>query len=607
MRLKSSKSKGSESFSIIGDFVDPVSKKRSTYVVEALGNLSFWMEKLNTDSRDVVVAHLKQLIKERNAKTKEELGDITLSLSQTKEIPAGQERCFNIGYSFLMNILYSLGLKTICSEISSRYQFKYNLEKILCHEVCSRIISPGSKKADFENKAHLFNSPDFDLQHLYRSLPVLAKERYTIESSLYSALSKSFGVNKKVLFFDCTNFYFEIEEEDTDGLRKYGKSKEHRPNPIVQYGLFMDGSGIPLCDICFEGNKNEQESLRSLEKIIDSDFGGGQFIVCADAGLNGWANKIYNDKKDNRAYIVTQPVRKLNKTLKEWAVDPQGWHLPECPGVQFDIRNLKGSETVNINGTAIPTDKLVFYKDRWTKTKKKDPETGNSYELEEHLIVSFSTKYQKYQKRIRDAKIERAESLLKNPGRITTKDERNPRYFIKQITVTENGEVADDTEYSIDEEKVAELEKYDGFYAVCTDLEDKCIDEILKINRNRWESEESFEIMKSNLKTRPMYVTREEAIKGHLLICFMALQVYRILEHLLESRYTIEPTINTLRKLNVTYLGGTTYVPAFKKTPLVEDLQNLFGYSISYEALTEKYLKQILRKSKPSKVRKIGN
>lgn len=590
-RIKVTTSKHSESFYIIDDFTDPKTKKRSTFIVERLGSLSSLKSKFDTDSRETVMRMLNQYVDKLRNHDSLDNACIPIHFSPSQLIPLNEERLYNLGYLYPKNILFSLGIKDICQQISRQRKFHFDLTSIICDLVTTRIIYPGSKRSSFKDAHHFLDIPPYQLEDIYRSLPVFAEERYLIEKELYRNSATLFERNTSILYYDCTNFYFEVEEESD--FIKYGKSKENRPNPIVQYGLFMDANGLPITDITFEGNKNEQYSLRELEKLIEKDFQFSKFIVCADAGLNGWENKVYNDKKDHGAYIVTQPIKKLKKSLKEWATNPEGWKIIGQRNV-YNINNLKN--TTIINGIEHPTDKLIFYKERWEKTTKKTEQSSEKYTLEEHIIVSFSTKYQTYQRRIRDKKLTRACKLLKNPGKLGTANPRDPKYYIQRLDTTKQGEIAEETYYTINESQVEEEMKYDGLYAVATDLEDNDISLIINANKQRWEIEESFEIMKSELRTRPVYVKTEDAINGHLLICFIALLVYRILEkEFLKEKYTCREIIDTLRGLNITHVEGSNYIPSFKRTPIVDEIAQIFGFQPSREVLTQKYLKKFSR------------
>lgn len=597
-RIKKTVSKNSVNYYIIDDFTDPSSGKKSSFIVEKFGNMAKLKKRFDAASDEDALSKLNDYVLELKKKDKDAKADVSITLSSSALIEKNKQRVFNIGYLYPLSILKSLGITDICKEITQKYQFKYDICDILCDLVCARIIDPKSKRASYEVASSFLESPSYELHDVYRALRVLCEERYLIESRLYSNSKKIYDRNTSILYYDCTNFFFEIEDE-TD-FCKYGKSKENRPNPIVQYGLFTDADGIPIADITFEGNKNEQFSMKELEEEIERDFSLSKFIVCADAGLNGFENKVYNDMKHNGAFIVTQPVKKMNKTLKEWALDRKNWKLTGFSET-FDISDL-GDEIV-IEGTKYNTRNLIFYKERWDKTSKKTELTGQKYELEEHYIVTYSKKYSEYQKYIREKKLERARKLLKNPGKIGTKNPRDPRYYITQMATTSLGEVAEEKYYSINESLIAEDERFDGIYAVTTDLEDDNIQVIINANKRRWEIEENFEIMKSEFKARPMYMTQEEAVKGHLLTCFISLLVYRLLEkkHLNEKE-TAGKIISTLKNLNVTYLGGNIYVPSFTRTDTVDLLAEEFGFQPSKEVLTQKYLKKFLRivKSKKS-------
>lgn len=558
------------------------------------------MSRFHVDTKEEALDALNSYLEDMRNEDKEDNSKILISLSQHNLIEKDKQRIYNIGYLYPRNILFSLGLKEMCDDIAARHQFHFNLSHIIADLVSARIIFPGSKRSSYNDAFHFLDAPQYSLDDVYRSLSVLTNERYFIENYLYNSTTQLHKRNTAILYYDCTNFYFEIEDEK-DKLLKYGKSKENRPNPIVQYGLFMDGDGIPIADYVFNGNNNEQFSLRELEEKIESDFKSIKFVVCADAGLNGWDNKIYNDKKPNGAFIVTQPIRKLKNHLKEWVINPDGWKLLNLPG-QFNIDSLQ--DTITINGRTYNTSQLTFYKDRWIKTTKKDESTGKNYTLEEHLIVSFSLKYQRYQQKIRSRKLERARKLLKDPGKIDKKNPRNPTYYVKKTLTTKNGEIAQEDYYALDYEKINEEARYDGFYGVTTDLEDEDISLIINANKQRWEIEENFEIMKSELKTRPMYVTREEAVQGHLLICFMALLIYRLLEKkYLNEEYTCYEIIDTLRGMNIVHLIGSNYTPAFMRKEITDRFSDIFGFQNSRELLTQKYLKKFLRIVNSKKVR----
>lgn len=589
IRLHHTSSKNSVCYYIKEDFTDPVTRKRTTRTRACLGNLSSLMEKYSVSSRVEVEAILKQEIADLKDKS-EEL--ISLKLSPTSLIPKDKKQSFNVGWLCPSKVLSMLGLAEICQNVTEQHRIQYSLEDILRSLVCARIIDPVSKRSTIKVCERMYGCSVPELHDIYHSLPLLAHHRYEIESAIYRNSKKICERINTVLYYDCTNFYFETE--DDDDFRKYGKSKENRPNPIVQYGMFMDASGIPIADICFAGNKNESFSMSSLEQILEKDFGHSRFIVCADAALNGFENKLYNDRKENGAYIVTQPVKKLKKEEREWVIDPHGWQVLGSES-RFCIEDL--GSTVRIDGTDVRTDSIVFYKEKWIRITKRSRQTGKRETIDEHLIVSFSTKYQKYEKKIREAKIKRAEKLLKEPGEVAkTNNQRDPRYYIKQTVSGDESEKK--TAYELNLEKIAADSKLDGFYAVVTDLEDEDISTVIETNKQRWEIEECFRIMKSELKTRPVYVRHEDAIKGHLLLCFLALIVYRIIEQYLDEQYTVTEVMETLQNLDVALVKEPVYHPAFVRSDLTDKLAEIFGYQFAYEAITEKKLNKYVRNAR---------
>ena len=382
------------------------------------------------------------------------------------------------------------------------------------------------------------------------------------------------------MYYDCTNFFFEIECEDD--FRKYGKSKENRPNPIVQMGLFMDGDGIPLCCETTPGNTNEQTTLRPLEKKIIKDFELAEIVVCTDAGLASKANRKFNNTND-RKFITTQSIKQLKGFLKDEVLDlTKGWKLIGSDKT-YNIENLRTDEKL----IKAYKDK-TFYKERWIK------EDG----IEQRLIVTYSVKYQEYQKNIRNNQIKRAEKLIeKNPKKLGKAKQNDPKRFIETISTTEKGEIASETYYSINQDVINEEAKYDGLYAVCTNLEDE-VKEIIRVNHQRWEIEESFRIMKTEFNARPVFHSNEECIKAHFLICFLALTIYRYLEKKLDEKYTVGEIIDTLKDMDLKLDMPGVYSPNYTRTDLTDDLHDKFGFRTDYEVINEKNLKKICKQTK---------
>lgn len=569
MRLSISKSKNSTSLYVIKSIYE--NGVRTTKIVEKLGTTKELESKLNGQDP---IEWAKKYIEELNKKEKEDKRDIIVKYSPVKVIEKDENRLFNGGYLFIQQIYYALGLHKICNEISSKYKFSFDLNSILSRLTYGRILFPASKLATNQLAEKFIEPPNFELQHIYRALEVIAKESNFIQSELYANSLKISKRNTGVLFYDCTNFFFEIEQES--GIKQYGLSKEHRPNPIVQMGLFMDGDGIPLAFSINKGNTNEQITLNPLEKQILSDFNLSKFIVCTDAGLASINNRKFNDK-DDRAFITTQSVKKLKKHLKEWALNPIGWQL------DGDIK------TYDI--TELDEDKFkdkILYKERWIK------EDG----LEQKLIVTYSIKYRNYQRLIRKNQIERAiKTITTNPTKLNKSNQNDYKRLIKKTHCTSEGEIAEKDIYCIDNDLIAAEEAFDGFYAVCTNLEDDA-SKIAEFNKRRWEIEECFRIMKSEFKARPVYLSREDRILAHFTTCFLSLIIYRLLEKKLSVKYTCHELINCLRSMDLREFKGEGYTPSYTRTDLTDDLHNTFGFNTDYQIIKNADMKKIFKHTK---------
>ena len=575
MRINKTKSKNQEHFSIIKDITK--NGKRTTYVYENIGNL----DKLKQRAGDMEpMQWLKNYVKNLNEKNKAESLPVIIQKNPDRLIDKNVQKSFNIGYLFLQDIYYKLKLDDICKKITDKHQFKYDLNDILSKLIYSRIIFPASKLKTLDLSKKFLEQPKFDYQHIERALPIICENMNFIQSELYKNSSKYMKRNNKILYYDCTNYYFEIEEET--GLRQYGKSKENRPNPIVQMGLFMDGNGIPLAFDITPGNTNEQVTLKPLEEKIIKDFNTSKFVVCTDAGLASKANRKFNNT-NNRKFITTQSIKKLKSHLKEEALDlTSGWHLSGSKK-SYNISKLRTDEKL-----IEQYKNKIFYKERWII------EDG----LEQRLIITYSVKYQEYQKNIRNNQINRAKKIIEtNPKNLNKVKQTDPKRFIKTINTTDGGEIAENTKYSISQNIIDEEAKYDGLYAVCTNLEDS-VEDIIEVNHRRWEIEESFRIMKSDFKSRPVYHSRDEMIKAHFITCFLSLIVYRFLEKKLDEKYTTTEIIETLRTMDIKLEKHDSYSPNYIRTDLTDDLHNKFGFRTDFEVMNIKKLKEIFKQTK---------
>lgn len=515
----------------------------------------------------------KKYAAQRSAEEKAAKQDVIMKCSSSMLIDKNVRRSCNAGYLFLLDIYYSLGIDKICAEISEKYKFEYDLNEILSLLVCSRIIAPGSKRSSLEEANGFVEQPKCSLHQIYRALEVIAKENDFFQSQLYKNSQSITERRKDVLYYDCTNYYFEIEDEDD--FRKYGVSKEHRPNPIVQMGLFIDSDGIPLSFSVFDGNFSEQPSMTPLEKKILQDFDTSDFVVCTDSGLSSIANRRFNSIQ-GRGFVTAQSIKKLKGFLQDFCLGDDGWYLPESDR-RYKLSELDEEKDCD----------RVFYKDRWI----------NENDLEQHLIVTYSIKYRNYQRAVRGRQIVRAEKLAENPSSLSRKKENDPKRFVMQEHCTTDGEAAEKTITSLDQNRIDNEMKYDGFYAVCTNLEDD-VSDIIRINQKRWEIEECFRIMKTEFKARPVYLSRRDRITAHFTTCFTALVIYRMLEKKLENRFTCEEIIGTLRDMNMMIAPGEGYIPTYTRTDLTDALHGAFGFRTDYQITSQKNMRKILNQTR---------
>jgi transposase len=550
--------------------------KTSSRIYKKLGKFNDLLNKFNGDE-EKMMAWAKNEAKKETKLFNDKTGQISLNFSQSSIISKNEERCFNVGYLFLQKICTELRLDSICKKIRNKYKFKFNFHAILTDLIYARILSPSSKRSSYSFCNSLLEAPKYELQNIYRSLSVMAKESYFIQEELYRNSNFVHSRNSNILYYDCTNYYFEIECED--GIKQYGKSKEHRPNPIVTMGLFMDADGIPLAFDVFPRNQNEQTTLNPLESTIIKDFNCSEFIFCSDAGLGSKSNRFLNSF-GNRKYVITQSIKKMKKEDKNIALSPTQFR--KIGSNKFiDLRNIDETNEAIFNS--------IFF-------KEIPIVTGN---MDETIIVTYSPKYKAYQRKIRARQIERAKKMISEPGsKKRLRNQNDPARFIQKTTVTNDGEIAKKEFYDLDLERIQEEEKYDGFYAVITNLEDD-IAKVLHINKQRWEIEENFRIMKTEFEARPVYLRRDDRIKAHFLTCYLSLLLYRLLEKKLNEKYTCETIIDTLRNMQMTLLSQNSgYVPSYKRTELTDELHKIFNFRTDYEFISKASMRTIIKNTK---------
>lgn len=572
MKVTTSKSKNSESFYIAKSFIN--NKGKSTSVnVRKLGTLKELLIE-HGPTRDDVMKWAKEEARIETLKYKKEQQTkaVQITFRSDQKMDYAQQVLYRGGYLFPQTFYYRLQLDKICRKLRNKYHFKYDINAILSDLIYARILEPASKRSSYQTVSEFLEKPSYQLHDVYRALDVLGNEADFIQSEVYKNSHLLGKRNDTILYYDCTNYYFEIEQADE--VKKYGKSKEHRPNPIIQMGMFMDGDGIPLAFSLFPGNANEQTSLKPLEEKVLRDFGCTKFIYCSDAGLGSEAIKRINHAGE-RAFIVTQSIKKLNKDDRKWALDKTGFK--------------RVSDDMPVDLAKIPADDNgLYYKD--------EPYTPHT--LHQRLIVTYSPKYARYQKTIRETQVERAEQMLSS-GKVK-KERRNPNdpaRFIGKIASTDEGEIAKIHNY-LDIEKIDEEALYDGLYAVTTDLLDDDVKDILKVSEGRWEIEECFRIMKTDFEARPVYLQDEIRIKAHFLICFLSLIIYRYLEKSLKDAYTCEAILKKLKSINFADVQEQGFIPLYKRDRLTDALHKICGFDTDFKFITKRHMKTIQKKSK---------
>ena len=554
--------------------------KTSSRIYKKLGKYNDLLEQFDGD-KEKLMAWAKEEAKKETELYNQRNGKVTLEFSQAARIPMNEARSFNVGYLFLQVLCTQLRLDKICRTIKSRHKFKYDLNAIITDLAYARILSPASKLGSYDYCQTLLEPPKYSLQDIYRALSVIAEESDFIQSELYKNSNFLHPRDKRILYYDCTNYYFEIEEES--GSKRYGKSKEHRPNPIVTMGLFMDTDGIPLAFDIFPGNQNEQTTLKPLETKILQDFNCSEFIFCSDAGLGSASNRRFNSM-GNRSYIISHSLKKMKKEDRDIALDPTQFRRVGS-GRFIDLREL--------DETKKEVFETVYY-------KEVPVITGD---MDETLIVTYSPKYKAYQKKIREGQIERAKKIIATPGQKRKgKNQNDPMRFVKKTSVTSDGEIAEKNVYDLDEEQIQKEEMYDGFYAVITNLEGD-VNEIIKINKQRWEIEENFRIMKTEFDARPVYVRRDDRIKAHFMTCYISLLLYHLLEKKLGDTYTSKQILETLRSMQMTLLNKASgYIPSYTRTELTDRLHKEFHFRTDYEFITKSSMRTIIKNTKQLKI-----
>lgn len=592
-----------------------------TITVRCLGLLSDIQREYGCEDPEKWV---RQLAAQMTSDEREAVKKVTLELSPVKPVAEGSRPLLACGDLMLLPLYNSLGLPGLCRDIQLTSRARYDLNEILKTLVVGRILFPRSKKGSYEQAQSLVRPPSFGEHDMYRALSLLCGHINDIQAGVYRNSLSVMPRRDKVIFYDCTNFYFETEATDKDyaghetgefveGLRRYGKSKEHRPNPIVQMGMFMDYDGIPLAFCIFPGNSSEQTSIQPLEETLQRKFGLTEFVVSTDAGLGSEENRLYN-MEGAREYITVQSLKKLKEPDLEMALRPEGWHVgfragadrrepldPEHPQEDtFNLDRLRSRPDAHGN-----LKDTTFFKEIVVE-KELTGKDGNTTRRKERIIVTYNHDFALYQRTKRREQVNRATKIVKGKSAKSRQAQQDPRRFVEVSHLAVDGTPAVKTEMKVDYAQVAYEEKFDGFYAYGTSLDDDAVD-VLRIRSFHHEIEHLFRTTKTFLEARPVFLSRQDRIRSHFLTCFIAMVILKMLQRQLTTgnaeRYSREPLtidrlIETLGSLKVGHFPGYGYVPMFTRTELTDQLQHLVNVDLSTEIVPTRRMNKYYRNVK---------
>ena len=554
MNLKVGKSNGRTYLSIAHGYRDENGKVR-TKTVKSLG----YLEDLAKNYPDPIT-HFKNVVAEMNRKEADENPPAIINLDKNKLVEPGNDYRHNLGYSALSKIYHELGLNVFFYNHSRKLKIEYNFNNIIKLLVFSRILFPGSKKKTFENKDMYFEKFDFTLDDVYRSLTFLNKKKNSLQHYLHDKMKELYGRTTELVYYDVTNYYFEIDEPDN--LRKKGVSKEHRPNPIVQMGLFMDTKGMPISYGLFAGNTHDCETMIPLMAEMKREYDMGRVIIVADKGINTAPNIVYSLLRGD-GYVYSQTIRGGNKELKDYALDRRGYRAH--------------GDSNRIKSRLYPRE--IALTDINGKRQK--------VRIDEKQVIFYSLKYDRRAKAEREPALRKAMDLVNNPGKYNKATSCGAAKYVKNLQFDkDSGEIVTTTVSKpvLNEEKIREEELYDGYYAIVTSEYKKTDDEIIEIYRGLWRIEESFRVTKSDLETRPVYMSREDHIEAHFLICFLALAIARILEYRLDRKYSISRISESLRNASCSVLEENWYVFDYTDD-IIDDLNEKLGIDLKHKYL----------------------
>ena len=534
---------------------------------------------------------------------------LKIELSPSKRINTGECVKYSGGDLMLIPFYNALGLPQICREIQTDTRTEYSLNEILESLVVSRILYPCSKKGAYELNKKRIRPTSFGLEDIYRALSLLSSHIDDIQARVWSNSQKITDRNTRIIYYDCTNYYFEIEDNDKDfvdkqtgeyipGLRKRGKSKENRPNPIVQMGMLMDGDGMPLSFIIFPGNESEQPSLQKIEEMVANKFGLNEFIISTDAGLGSENNRRYN-MTEGREYITVQSLPSLPKADQDMALAPEGWRIA------FRDSALPPIDPFNPERKIFNLSEIDLDAERHTRFYKeiivdKCMDGDKSTARQERVIVTYSHDFALYLRHKREERISSAQKIVNRRQTKSRQSQQDPRRYVATEYITKEGIKATNVKMALDQKAITADQRFDGFYAYGTSLDDDAAD-VLRARSFHYEIEHLFRTTKTFLEARPVHLQRQDRIRSHFLICFLAMVIIKILQKKLHMHeLTIDQLILTLRSIEFDYFKSIGYRPLFERNEITDRLQQIAGITIDTEIVETKRMNKLYRNIKES-------
>lgn len=566
MYLKKGKSNGRIYLSIVHGYREKDTGKTKHKIMKSLGYLDE-LEKQYDDP----IAHFTKLAKEMTAKYNDAHKSVSIDINPDKKLTPSTDLVKNFGYAALSNVYHELELNSFFQIKQRDLDIEFNLNSVAKLLIYGRVLFPGSKKSTFEKKHTLFDRTQFSQDDVYRALTYLAKYETSLQKWMHDKISKTYGRDTSVMYYDVTNYYFEIDEPDE--LRKRGVSKEHRPDPIVQMGLFIDNNGLPVSYDLFSGNTNDVITLRPALKKAKDEIGAGKVIVVADKGINSGDNLYYTLSGKN-GYVVSQSIRGATSDIKDYVLDNEGY---QYLGDEYKCKSRLCPRQINVTMESGRRSKVF---------------------VDEKQVVFYSEKYARRAKAERQATLLKAADLISSPSKYNRATSYGAAKYVQDIKYDkETAEILEgESALYLNQDLIDEEEKLDGYYMIVTSEMDKSDEEIIDIYRGLWKIEESFKITKSTLTARPIFVSRHDHIHAHFLTCFVALTLTRILEMKIHRKYCVNQIVESLRKCTYSHLeqnyymlgyyddilktvGEATGIDFSKKYRTLSDIKKITGFS----------------------------